>query len=180
VAILCWGAAYRQRRYMLGGNFMKYILFLFISVFFISCDEQENDFNYPDGIEKPNTIVESAGCGNIFVYQFIDSLKAFTVSIDAKQFNLTKKCQTFDLSDLNPNILVHLELAGNSPDSIYFNFCNDMVYPNQGMTSKIKATSGKLLITVSEDNPVDELNYNSYYVTIQIKDLRLLDLENNL
>ncbi|MFZ1519568.1 MAG: hypothetical protein WAU11_12365, partial [Ignavibacteriaceae bacterium] len=44
---------------------------------------------------------------------------------------------------------------------------------------KIKATSGQLLVSVSEDNPVDELNYNSYYVTIKIKDLRLLDLENN-
>jgi len=160
-------------------NFMKYILILFISIFFFSCDEQENDFNYPDGIEKPNTIIESSGCGNIFVYQFIDSTKAFTVSINAKQFNLTKKCQTFNLSDFNPNILVQLELVGDSPDSIYFNFCNDIAFPNLGITRKIKATSGQLLISVSEDNPVDELNYNSYYVTIKIKDLRLLDLENN-
>jgi hypothetical protein len=160
-------------------NFMKYILILLISVFFFSCDEQEKDFNYPDGIEKPNTIIESSGCGNIFVYQFIDSLKAFTVSINAKQLNLTKKCQTFDLSDSKPNILVQLEVAGNSPDSVYFNFCTDVALLNQGVTKKIKATSGQLLVSVSEDNPVDELNYNSYYVTIKIKDLRLLDLENN-
>lgn len=164
---------------MLGEDSMKYILILFISVFFISCDEQENDYSYPDGIAKPDIIIESSGCGNIFVYQFIDSLKAFTVSINAKQFSLSKKCQTFSLSDSNPNIQVQLEVAGDSPDSIYFNYCNDVAFPNQGVIKKIKATSGKLLISVSEDNPVDEVNYNSYYVTIKIKDLRLLDLENN-
>ena len=36
-----------------------------------------------------------------------------------------------------------------------------------------------MYISVSEDNPVDGLNYNSYYVTIKIKDLHLLDVENN-
>jgi len=159
---------------------MKYILVLFISVLFISCNELENthSYNYPDGIDKPNKIIESSGCGNIFVYQFIDSLRAFTISINAKQFTLTQKCQTFNLSDANPNILVQLEVAGDSPDSIYFDFCNDVAYPNHGITKKSKATSGQLLISVSEDNPVNELNH-SYYVTIKIKDLRLLNPEND-
>lgn len=158
---------------------MRYILILLVSVYFISCDEQEIEHIYPDGVDKPITIIESSGCGNIFVYQFIDSLRAIKVSINAKQFNLTKKCQTFSLADLNPHILVQLEVAEDSPDSICFNFCNDVVHPNQGFNRIIKATSGQLLISVSNDNPVNELSYNPYNVTIRIKDLHLLDLENN-
>lgn len=158
---------------------MKYVLIFIVSFYFVSCSEQEIEHTYPDGVEKPLSITESSGCGNIFVYQFIDSFRVITVSINAKQLNLTKKCQTFNLSDLNPNILVQLSTAGNSPDSVYFNFCNDILYPNQGFTRKLNAISGQLLVSVSKDNPVNGSSNNPYYVTIRIKDLHFADIENN-
>ena len=70
---------------------MKYFLILIFAMIFISCEESEIVYQYPDGISKPDSIVESRGCGNIFVYQFLDSLKALTVWINSNEYSLTKK-----------------------------------------------------------------------------------------
>lgn len=147
---------------------------------FMSCEDSEIVYQYPDGISKPDNIIESHGCSNIFVYQFLDSSKALTVYIDAKYFSLTKKRQDIDLQNSNPNISVILEVAGNDPDSIYFNYCNDYGLPNQGVTKKYKAISGKLSFSVSEDNPIKEPAWQTlYYVTVRIDGLHLLNQENN-
>lgn len=147
---------------------------------FISCEDSEVEYEYPDGISKPNVIVESRGCGNIFIYQFLDSLKALTVWINTNEFNLTKKRQDVDINISNPKLSVVLEIAGDDPDSIYFNFCNDIAYPNKGTTTKYNAVSGKLSFSVSEDNPIKEPIWESfYYVTVRIIDLHLLNQETN-
>lgn len=160
---------------------MKYFLIFIFSIAFLSCNDSEKIvYEYPDGISKPDTLIESYGCGNIFVYQFLDSLKALTVWINAKEFSLTKKRQDIDLSASNSNLVVVLEIAGIDPDSVYFNFCNDITYPNEGITTKYKATSGKLSFSVSEDNLITEPIWKIfYYVTIRIKDLHLLNQGNN-
>ena len=147
---------------------------------FISCEDSEIVYEYPDGISKPDTVIQSHGCGNIFVYQFLDSLEALTVYIDASHFSLTKKHQDINLNNQNPFLSVILEVAGNDQDSVYFNFCNDYSLPNQGVTKKYIATSGKLSFSVSEDNPIKEPAWQTlYYVTIRIDDLHLLNKENN-
>ena len=172
----------RLKRYMLKERefYIKYFLILIFATIFISCDESEIIYEYPDGISKPVNLIESHGCGNIFVYQFLDSLKALTVWINANEFNLTKKRQDIDLNASNPNLSVLLEIAGDDPDSVYFNFCNDVAYPNKGVTTKYKATSGKLSFSVSEDNPLKEPIWQTfYYVTIRIEDLHLLNQETN-
>jgi hypothetical protein len=159
---------------------MKYFLILIIAMTFISCEESEIVYDYPDGISKPENIIESRGCGNIFVYQFLDSLKALTVWINAEKYNLTKKRQDININLSNPDISVVLEISGGYPDSIYFNYCNDYGYPNEGVTTKYKATSGKLSFSVSEDNPIKEPTLEThYYVTIRIENLHLYNQEIN-
>lgn len=159
---------------------MKYISLLIFAIIFISCDESEIVYEYPDGISKPDSLIESHGCGNIFVYQFLDSLRALTVRIDAKEIRLTVKRQDFDLSSSNSDLSVILEVAGNDPDSIYFNFCNDVGYLNRGGTKKYNATSGKLSFSVSEDNPIkDPIWQTFYYVTVRLQDLHLLNRDTN-
>lgn len=157
-------------------HIIKLILILFTALSFLSCDEQEV-VTYPDCIFRPDSVVQSSGCGNLFVYQFIDSTKALTVSLNANDLTLTKRCRTFNLSNADSNIVVQLEIAGNSNDSVYFDYCSDVIPPNLGVTKKLKATSGILYISASEDNP--EINSQPYRVTIKLKDLRLLDSENN-
>ena len=153
---------------------MKYLFTLIFALTLISCEEQEIIYIYPDGISKPDNIVESKGCGNIFVYQFLDSLRVLTVSINSNEYNLTVKRQDIDLGISNPNVSVVLEISPNHPDSVYFNFCNDIAYPNLGTTIKYKAISGKLSFSVSEDNPIKEPRWKTfYYVTIRIENLHL-------
>lgn len=117
------------------------------------------------------------GCGNLFLYQFIDSSKAITVSLDANRLGITKKCRTFNLSNADSTTIVRLEIAGNSSDSAYFNFCTDVIPPNFGVTKKLKATSGQLFISASEDSPF-AIN-QSYRVSVKLKDLRLYDSDSN-
>jgi len=160
--------------------YMKYTFIIIFTMMFMSCEDSEIVYEYPDGILKPDKIIESHGCSNIFVYQFLDSLEALTVYINSNHFSLTKKRQDIDLHDSDPSVSVVLELAGNDPDSIYFNFCNDYGLPNQGVTKKYKAISGRFSFSVSEDNPIKEPAWQTfYYVTISIKDLHLLNQENN-
>lgn len=159
---------------------MKYFFIMFFAITFVSCEESEIVYDYPDGISKPDNIVESSGCGNIFVYQFLDSLKALTVRVNSNEYSLTKKRQDIDINVSNPNISVVLEVSPNHPDSVYFNFCNDVAYPNSGTTIKYKAISGKLSFSVSEDNPIKEPIWETfYYVTIRIENLHLLNQETN-
>ncbi len=159
---------------------MKYISILILSFIFISCENYLEVHEYPDGIYKPGNVIESNGCGNIFVYQFLDSSKALTVSINHNHIKLTQKRQDFDLSASNPYISVVLEIAGNDPDSVYFNYCNDIAFLNMGTTTKYKAVSGKLSFSVSKDNPVtDPIRNTGYFVTIRIENLHLLNQATN-
>lgn len=159
---------------------MKHFLIFIFAIIFISCEESEKVYDYPDGISKSDNIVESSGCGNIFVYQFLDSLKALTVWINSNENSLTKKRQDIDIDISNPNISVVLEISPNHPDSIYFNFCNDIAYTNSGTTIKYKAISGKLSYSVSEDNPIKEPIWQTfYYVTVRIENLHLINQETN-
>lgn len=149
-------------------------------MFIISCEVSETIYEYPDCITKPNQIAESYGCGNIFVYQYLDSLRVLTVSINGSEVNLTKKCQTIDLDDSNLHSSVVLEIVGDNPDSVYFNYCTDVALINMGTTKKYKATSGKLYFSVSEDNPIREPVWqSSYFVTIKIENLHLYNQEEN-
>ncbi len=80
------------------------------------------------------------------------------------------------MSDSNPNMYVVLEISGNNPDSVYFNYCNDVGYLNMGTTTKYKAVSGKLSFSVSEDNPIKEPIWETnYFVTVKIENLHLLN-----
>jgi hypothetical protein len=159
---------------------MKYFLVILLAITFISCQEEEIVYDYPDGISKPDNIIESKGCGNIFVYQFLDSLRALTVWINSSEYNLTKKRQDIDLDISNQNVSVVLEISPDHPDSIYFNFCNDIAYINEGTTIKYKAASGRLSFSVSEDNPLKEPAWKIfYYVTIRIENLHLVNPETN-
>ncbi len=75
---------------------------------------------------------------------------------------------------------VVLEIAGNDPDSVYFNYCNDVAPLNMGTTTKYKAVSGTLSLSVSEDNPIKEPIWeSSYYVTISIENLHLINQSTN-
>ena len=143
---------------------------------FLSCSEQETVFDYPDCISGSGDLAESYGCGNIFVYQFLESTSALTVSINSDIIDLTEECQTFTLGFDNPDISVKLEIAGENPDSIYFNYCNDVVLTNLGTTCIYVATSGKLTFSLSEDNPIKKPIWDNYYfITIKITDLNILD-----
>ncbi len=150
---------------------MRKLLVSVLLIFFSGCGEKITN---PDYILEPDESAESFGCGNVFVYQYLDDSKVLTVKIAGNNSNLTKEPQTIDLSNSISVVKVILEIAGNDPDSIYFNFCNDVAFKNMGTTLKYEATSGILTYSVSEDNPIkDPLWKSSYTVTVNIENLHL-------
>jgi hypothetical protein len=156
-------------------------IFLVLLVFLISCSTNEVEIHYPDCIDQPSELKDSRGCGNVFVYQFLDSTTALVLSIDKSKVNLTKECQTINLENQQDQITVRLEEAGTSLDSIYFNYCNDVAYINQGELKIYNGTKGIITFSVSEDNPIkDPIWESNYNITIEIIDLHLYDQTGNL
>jgi len=153
---------------------MKSMFFVLLA-FIISCSINENESQYPDGINQPAEIVESDGCGNVFVYQMIDSSTSLVLSINASKFNLTQERQTIDLENSQDKVSVRLEKAGTSPDSIYFNYCNDIAFMNMGRLKIYNGKKGSITFSVSEDDPS-----TNYRITIEVLDLQIYDELDNL
>ena len=153
---------------------MKSIFVVFL-LFFICCSTNEDRSHYPDGIDKPSEIVESYGCGNVFVYQFIDSSTSLVLSIDASKINLSQERQTIDLENSQEKVSVRLEKAGTSPDSIYFNYCNDIAFINKGRLKIYNSKKGTITFSASEDNPT-----TNYKITVEVLDLHIYDESDNL
>ncbi len=153
---------------------MKSISVIFLLIF-TCCSTNENQSYYPDGIDQPSEIVESRGCGNVYVYQMIDSSTSLVLSINSSKINLTQERQTIDLENSQEKVSVRLEKAGTSLDSIYFNYCTDLVPHNLGKLKIYNGKKGTITFSVSEDNPTTNFN-----VTIEVLDLLIYDDSNNL
>lgn len=153
------------------------ILILALIIIVTACEEETIN-QYQDYILEPKKPSISYGCGNFFIYQYLNDSNVLTVKFVGNNSSLTKEPQTIDLANANPNAIVVLEIAGNAPDSNYFNYCNDVAVKNLGTTIKYKAISGELTFSVSEDNPLKvPRRESSYGVTVQIKNLRLYNQE---
>ena len=153
---------------------MRIITLLILVLLLTTCDEKitNHNLNY---VLEPDKSANSYGCGNVFIYQFIDKKTVLTVKINGNNSNLKKEAKTIDLSSSNPEVTVKviLEIAGNDPDSMYFNYCNDVAY-RIGKTLKYEAVSGSLTYSVSENNPIKDPVWKSRYnITVKIVDLHL-------
>lgn len=135
----------------------------------LSCQNVQENYIYPDCITEDSTVA-SFGCGNLAAYQFIDQATVLAVQISADHIELTQECQSFDIESNPEGISVAVEVAGGSPDSIYFNYCTDVAYINQGSIYSDGAVQGKLTISSSVDRPMTD-GLHSYFVTIKIDDL---------
>lgn len=152
---------------------------MFIIITVISCTGHGPIHDYPDCISKPDNYIESGGCGNVFVYQFLDSTQALTVRIIPDSIDQTETCQTFHLGNGDIGIEVELEIAGDNPDSLYFNYCNDETQMNIGKTTVYKATAGQVTISILfDDKNIFDLDPKSFsYISIKIDDLHLVNTE---
>jgi len=152
------------------------LICLSIIIMLVSCSPTEVEFEYPDCISQPSEDILSNGCGNVILYQFLDSTKALVVRIDATNINLLKECQSINLENGNEHVSVTLEVAGTSPDSIYFNYCNDVAFINQGKLDINNGAKGIVSFSASEDNPIkDPIWKSNYRITVEIRDLNLYD-----
>ncbi|MFQ6614779.1 MAG: hypothetical protein ACE5D1_08045 [Fidelibacterota bacterium] len=122
---------------------MKKLPLVFSLVLF-SCIGFGDAHDYPDCIRYPQNLNYSKGCGNVFVYQFLNSTRVITVQINPDCLKRSERCQSFSVEKDSLAIIVELEIAGNDPDSIYFDFCNDTATVITGKTSIYRASQGQI------------------------------------
>ena len=149
---------------------MRYSVILFVMIIiFCACEEEKKE---PLDCFDQNYAVDSYGCGNIFVYHFLDSTKALTVAINPDLIELSKDCQSFDLSNPIQGISVQLHVAGESQDSIYFNYCNDVAYMNMAEPKTYSLQSGILNFRTSTETLSEDLN-SFYNATVELIDIAI-------
>jgi len=145
---------------------MRLIIILLI-LLLTFCTESEDVAQYPDCITYTGDIV-SQGCGTM-AYQYLDSNKVLKASIS---LDVTKQCQTFDLSENAEVVEITLEVKGPSPDSVYFNYCSDAIYQNQTNPLSYPANVGIVTISSSVDYPTN--GPDDYFdVTIHVEGLMI-------
>ncbi|MEP4531957.1 MAG: hypothetical protein ABJ004_02650 [Cyclobacteriaceae bacterium] len=112
------------------------------------------------------------GCNNMFFGRvldenFRDATKIVTVTIDPSIITVTKFCQEFELPI--EGIDIKYQVSRMHPDSVYFNFCNDVIYENEGQPLSYSAKSGYISVVSSIDTVITEPM--EYYISARLSNL---------
>lgn len=87
----------------------------------------------------------SGGCGQVFLYGLVDDSTAVTVWLDAAWYeSLDAGCHSYSITH---HAALRVEAVRVTPDadSMYFNYCNDVSFHNEGHHRSYPAVSGQVL-----------------------------------
>lgn len=134
--------------------------------------ESEIQSEFETCIEDPNDGLVVGGCGNIFAFKFLNEEKntSITVEVDPGKVLVTNQCTDYQIP--LEGIEITLNKAKGHPDSLYFNYCNDIVFGNEALPHQFDCESGIMTI-VSKIDTVDEIN-NAERISIQLSSLTFL------
>ncbi|MDX2196555.1 MAG: hypothetical protein NW207_09065 [Cytophagales bacterium] len=123
---------------------------------------------------------ETISCGNGIIYSYLDETKkhALSVGINVAQLSINKTCKMLEINKTEL-LVVKLLKAKNSMDSIYFNFCNDVSYPNEAKPTIYNAQSGTVTLYSNIDSVAHYISKRKIYkVTIIIDSIRIVSPDN--
>ncbi|SNT13103.1 hypothetical protein SAMN05421640_2420 [Ekhidna lutea] len=154
----------------------KIILFILIAFMWlnVSCGDDngidsEVESEFEMCIDDPKDGLIAGGCRNIFAYKFLDTKEDISVVIDANPeiFTITNQCENYALPI--EGITVSLQLSKKHPDSIYFNFCDDIVYENMAEPFEWPLKSGHLKIVANIDTV--SVNSKDFRVSLELNEI---------
>lgn len=130
---------------------------------------------YPDCFEGLTSSHTVGGCGSIFLTVRLDTNKLVSISLDEQDLGINTKCKTFNVADLQSDIRIHYYTHGNHPDSMYFNFCSDVVYPEEyfGTKTTWTAVSGTVKVVVSSAMAFRD-NCERFETSVELENIRFI------
>ncbi len=110
----------------------------------------------------------SGGCGQVFLYGLVDDSTAVTLWLDAPWYeSLDAGCHTYSVTH---HAAIRVEAVRITPDadSVYFNYCNDVSFHNEGHHRHFPAVQGQVLFLRSALLSGDD---KPYTIDAQLYDL---------
>jgi hypothetical protein len=151
---------------------------LLIILFFTGCtkDKQINS-NYPSCF-KPLTgrpSIDASSCGNTVMVN-ISNTQLIAIVINDVNLDLTTSCKTFDIANYSNDISVSYYTYNHHPDSTYFDFCDDVLYPpsHYGNKTKWSATGGSITLAVSKERKNRRVCEELYKMCISLDNIKFI------
>lgn len=158
----------------------------FVLVQLMACSEDKSEFNpvsemdtlvavnsgISNCIDSLNVTPYSGGCFNIFLFSFLNDSIALTLKIDPDRIDITDTCVVYKFP--KDGVEIAMEAKGADPDSVYFNYCNDVVM-SLGTTSVYQATSGTMQI-VSDRLHISDTS-TSFRLSVLLSDIEFSELD---
>ena len=154
---------------------MRPIFIIIILAIAISCEKDREISYYPDCFKglTNSSYKSELGCGNIFVSIHLDNHRVVSIWLNEEALNLKTQCRSFKIENDTNNIQINYYTYANHPDSFYFDFCDDLVFPVYGNKITWKAISGMVTAVVSR-----ERNYRKdcegYQTAIELDNIRFI------
>jgi len=156
---------------------MKKFTILILLAMATGCMKEKSTGFYMDCFKgKTSSPVKSfIGCGTMLVAVNLDDHKLVEIMLNEDALSLKTKCLTFRLEDDTNNIKLKYFTYANHPDSIYFNYCNDVAFPDSSFGTKVtwKAVSGIITVVVSKEKK-DRIECEGYRTAIELDNVRFL------
>ena len=149
---------------------MKQIIYLIAFLVLATSCEKEKE---PENLSKLFSSVESSGCGSFTVYKLNEKENmAIAVLGYNTDLDISTTEQTFDLSQMNPDVL-RVEVIKTTQGMHYY--CNDVIEVDDEILDKWTSTKGKVSIRITDDyaNNPPQFCIDTYRVDVRIENVYL-------
>lgn len=126
-------------------------------------------------IDSLDIIRYFGGCNNLFLYNIYNDSVYFTIEIDPLIIDISDTCRYYDITA--DGILASIQMKGDDPDSVYFNFCSDVIM-ELGKPIIFSALSGEMTI-VSNREQVSDTSTN-YRISVLLKDIMFEGIDSSI
>jgi hypothetical protein len=148
-----------------------------IGFLFSGCNKDKEINSYPDCFSNWSSIASSnvRSCGYTVMIN-VSKTQLIAVVVNDLNLDLTAKCKTFDLAQHTSDISVSYFSYGNNPDSVYFNYCDDVLYPPGYYGSKTEwtAVSGNIKLVVSKERKYRRECEEQYKMCLSLENVKFV------
>jgi hypothetical protein len=168
-------------------SFAQWPLIIILLIQLVACGRDKEEIKLKPEIDDTTALVGSGisncidslnitpfagGCLNIFLYSYLSDSVFLTLKINPEIVDITDTCLVYNFP--KDGLEVALEAKGSDPDSVYFNYCNDVIM-DLGTTTIYQATSGTMRI-VSDRAHISDTS-RSFRLSVILKDIEFIQLD---
>jgi hypothetical protein len=119
------------------------------------------------------TFKKTVGCGSLFIATQFDDNRHLTMSLPEAVLGFQTFCRSYRIEDYPTDVQIIYYTHANSPDSVYFNYCTDVVFRNSGAKTAWRGVSGNIIVTVSKTQR-NRVLCEDYIASVQLYNVRFV------